>query len=61
MEQDTGPIAYGMVQATNLLNAYVTIGWICHLDVSSALVIASLQKEGKSIEAILWVIKDKDD
>ena len=48
-----GSMIYGMMKASNLLSAYGDLGWICHPDVSSALVVAALQKEGKTVSAAL--------
>ena len=41
---------YGMLKATVLLEGYVAVQWIRHPDVSSSLVIASLQREGKLMD-----------
>ena len=43
-------IIYRMLQATQLLEGFAELGWIHHPDVSSALVVAPLQKDGKSID-----------
>jgi phage tail sheath gpL-like len=44
-----GSMIYGMLRATQLLGAYADLGWIRHPDVSSALVVASLKREGKAV------------
>jgi len=41
-----GSMLYGMMRATRLLQTYTEIGWIRHPDVSSALVMAALQRQG---------------
>ena len=41
-----GSMIYGMMRATYLLESYTEMGWIRHSDVSSALVVTSLQREG---------------
>ncbi len=56
-DRTLGGMVYGMMQATCLLEYYGELGWIRHPDVSSALVIASLQKEGKVIKTAF--VKDK--
>lgn len=48
-----GSMLYGMMKASNLLSAYGELGWIRHPDVSSALVVAALQKEGKAVAAAI--------
>lgn len=45
-----GSMLYGMLRATVLLEEYVAVQWIHHSDVSSSLLIASLQREGKIME-----------
>ena len=45
---DAGSMLHRMMLTTKLLEAYGELGWICHPDISSALVVASLQKDGKS-------------
>ncbi len=57
-DRTLGGMDCGMMQATCLLEAYGKLGWIRHSDVSSALVIASLQKEGKVIKTAF--VKDKE-
>lgn len=44
-----GGMIYGMLKSTTLLEGYAVLGWIRHPDVSSALVLASLQKEGRAV------------
>jgi hypothetical protein len=46
-DRTVGAMIFGMMNATVLLEGYGTLGWIRHPDVSSALVVASLQREGK--------------
>ena len=60
-DRTLGVMVYGMMQVTCLLESYGKLGWICHPDVSSALVIASLQKEGKVIETAMTKGKEKAD
>jgi len=42
-----GSMIYGMMRATYLMESYTELGWIRHPDVSSALVLASLQRKGR--------------
>ncbi len=35
---------YGMLAATELLNGFAILGWICHSDALSSLVISALKK-----------------
>ena len=51
---------FGMVRSTVLLQAYGKLGWIRHPDVLSALVVATLQKEGKAVTEALNRAKIKD-
>ena len=44
---------YGMLLATQLLEAYSEVGWIRHPDVSSALVVASHKREGNVVKAAI--------
>ena len=55
-----GSMLYGMMRATQLLQGYGELGWIRHPDVSSALVVAALQKEGKAVSEALGKAKTKD-
>ena len=50
-DNDLGPgfKIYGAMRATALLEGYSDLGWIRHPDVSSALVVASMQREGKGV------------
>ena len=41
---------YGMLLSSELLEAFAALGWIGHPNVSSALVVASLQKEGDALK-----------
>ena len=52
-DKTLGAMIYGMLRATQLLEGFAALGWIRHPDVSSALVVASLQKEGKSVDEAL--------
>ena len=52
-EQSIGAMIYGMLRATNLLDDYTALDWIRHPDVSSALVVASLQREGKQLTTVV--------
>jgi hypothetical protein len=52
---------YGMLRATQLLESFAELGWIRHPDVSSALVVASLQKEAKGLDDALKGIANKTD
>lgn len=56
-----GAMLYGMLRATQLLAGYGDLGWIRHPDVSSALVVASLQKEGTAIHRVEKMVKDAGD
>jgi len=55
-----GSMLYGMMRATRLLQSYSELGWIRHPDVSSALVVAALQKDGRSRSEDLAKLKLKD-
>ena len=55
-----GSMLYGMMRSTQMLQAYGELGWIRHPDVSSALVVAALQKEGKAVTEALAKAKAKD-
>ena len=55
-----GSMLYGMMRATKLLQSYGELGWIRHPDVSSALVVAALQKDGRSRSEDLAKLKLKD-
>ena len=55
-----GSMLFGMMRSTVLLQAYGELGWIRHPDVSSALVVAALQKEGKAVTEALNKAKIKD-
>ena len=52
-----GTMIHGMLAATQMLQAYGDLGWIRHPDVSSALVVASLQREGRSVQEALGISK----
>ena len=56
-----GAMLYGMLRATQLLAGYGDLGWIRHPDVSSALVVASLQKEGTAIHRVEKMVKEAGD
>ena len=60
-DKTLGSMAYGMLRATHLLSSYMELGWIRHPDVNSALVMASLQKEGKNIRDAMGNTKGKLD
>ena len=49
---------YGMLLSTKLLALFTAIGWICHPDILSALVVASLQKDGSGIQEVLRQVKE---
>jgi len=55
-----GSMLYGMMRSTQMLQGYGELGWIRHPDVSSALVVAALQKEGKAVTDALAKAKAKD-
>ena len=55
-----GSMLYGMMRSTQMLQAYGELGWIRHPDVSSALVVAALQKVGKAVTDALAKAKAKD-
>ena len=48
-EHTAGSMLYGMMRVTRMLESYGELGWIRHPDVSSALVVAALQKDGKGL------------
>ena len=52
-DRTPGSILYGMLLSTELLAAFAALGWIRHPDISSALVVASLQKEGGAMKDAL--------
>ena len=52
-------IIYRMLQATQLLEGFAVLCWIRHPDVPSALVVATLQKEGKTADEALKSFKQK--
>ena len=56
-----GAMIYGMLRASHLLESFAELGWIRHPDVSSALVVASLQREAKGLEEALKGIKKDTD
>jgi hypothetical protein len=60
-DHTSGAMLYGMLRATQLLSGYGDLGWIRHPDVSSALVVASLQKEGTAIAAVAKSAKEAND
>ena len=47
-----------MLLSSELLEAFAALGWIRHPGVSSALVVASLQKEGGALKEAVKGIKD---
>ena len=49
-DKTLGTMIYSMLRSTQILEGFAELGWIRHPDVSSALVVASLQKEGKSVK-----------
>ena len=55
-----GSMLFDMMRTTVLLQAYGELGCICHPDVSSALVVAALQKEGNAVINALTKPKTKD-
>ena len=55
-----GSMLFGMTWTTVLLQAYGELACIRHPDVSSALDVAALQKEGKAITDALTKPKTKD-
>ena len=56
-DKTPGAMIHGMLRSTQMLQSYMELGWIRHPDVSSALVVAALQMEGKSVDAAL--VKDR--
>ena len=56
-----GAMIYGMLRATQLLESFAELGGIRHPDGSSALVVASLQKEAKRLDEALKGIVNKTD
>ena len=52
-DRTPGSMLYGMLLSTELLAAFAALGWIRHPDISSALVVASLQKEGGAMKDAL--------
>jgi hypothetical protein len=60
-DKTPGAMIHGMLRATQMLQSYMELGWIRHPDVSSALVVAALQMEGKAVEGALKKDKVKSD
>ena len=57
-DRTLGSMLYGMLLLTELLAAFAALGWIRHPDISSALVVASLQKEGSAMKDALKSISE---
>jgi hypothetical protein len=51
-----GARLYGMLLSLDLLDAFSDLDWIRHPDVSSALVVAALQKDGKAVQEALALL-----
>ena len=45
-DETSEAVLFGIMQATDLLEEYAKSEWVCHPDVSTAMVLASLQKDG---------------
>ena len=45
-EETPEAMLFGIVQTTDLLDEYAKSEWVCHPDVSAAMVLASIQKDG---------------
>ena len=60
-DKTPGAMIHGMLRSTQMLQSYMELGWIRHPDVSSALVVAALQMEGKAVDAALAKDKVKTD
>ena len=52
-----GVMLYGMLASTTLLDAFCDLDWIRHPDVSSALVLAALQRDGSGSEEVMTMVK----
>jgi hypothetical protein len=50
---------FGMMKATEMLEDYGHLEWIRHPDVSSALVISALQRDGKTVDSAVKEIRDQ--
>ncbi len=51
-----GARLYGMLLLLDLLDAFSDLDWIRHQDVSSALMVAALQKDGKAVQKALALL-----
>ena len=49
-----GAMLYGMLVASELLDAFADLHWIRHPNVSSALVVAALQKDAQAVWKKPW-------
>ena len=52
-----GVMLYGMLLATDLLDAFCDLDWIRHPDVSSALVLAALQRDASAVDEAMEVLR----
>ena len=46
IDETSEAMLFGIMWATDLLDQYAKSEWVCHPDVSAAMVLASLQKDG---------------
>ena len=51
-----GARLFGMLKSIDLLDAFSKAEWIRHPDLSSALVIAALQKDGKAVQEAMALL-----
>ena len=55
-EENPEAMLFGITQATDLLDEYAKSEWVCHPDVSAAMVLASLQKDGLGIITVAGTV-----
>ena len=49
---------FGIMKATELLDGYGKLEWIRHPDISSAMIIASLQRDGRGSTRITSIVTE---
>ena len=57
MAMNDGTRLFGVLKAIELLDEFAEMDWIRHPDLSSALVIAALQKDGKQVQEAMALYK----
>ena len=57
MAMNDGTRLFGVFKAIELLDEFADMAWIRHPDLSSALVIAALQKDGKQVQEAMALLK----